>query len=121
MTAAPVTMTAAPVTMTAAPVTMTAAPVTMTAAPVTMTAAPSRTDVGRGPARSHARLDPRPRRVCRCKRRSTLSRSRHCLVRDGRTHVQLDLGRGERAVVNTDLVDEAGEVLAPHRVAADAE
>src|SRR5439155_1399775 len=39
--------------------------------------ASSRTDVGRGPARSHARLDPRPRRVFRYKRRSTMSRSRH--------------------------------------------
>src|SRR5213083_3573503 len=37
--------------------------------------ASSRTDVGRGPARSHARLDPRPRRVFRYTRRSTMSRS----------------------------------------------
>src|SRR2546428_2905470 len=43
--------------------------------------ASSRMDVGRGSARSHARLDPRPRRVFRYKRRSTMSRSRHCRSR----------------------------------------
>src|SRR5207248_6896658 len=38
---------------------------------------------------------------------------------DRRVHVGLDLGGGQGVVVDADLVDQPGEVLAPHRVAAD--
>ena len=36
-------------------------------------------------------------------------------------HVRLDLGRGQRTVVDADLVDQPVEPLAPDRVAADPE
>ena len=38
---------------------------------------------------------------------------------DRRCHVLADLARGECAVVDPDLVDQSGEILAPDRVAAD--
>src|SRR6185312_10013231 len=42
-------------------------------------------------------------------------------ARKRRVHVRRDLSGAERAVVDPDLVDAAGEVLAPHAVAADAQ
>src|SRR5207253_5354563 len=40
---------------------------------------------------------------------------------DGCDHVRLNLGRGQGPVVDADLVDHAGEVLAPDGVAANLE
>src|SRR5207245_7665366 len=40
---------------------------------------------------------------------------------DGGVHVGLELGGGEGAVVDADVVDQSGEPFAPDAVAADAE
>ena len=53
-------------------------------------------------------------RDLRGRRRGVAAGGRH-----GRVHVGLELGGGQRAVVDPHLVDQAAEVLAPDRVAAD--